>query len=98
MRGIGLKNRALVPAIDVDVGAADEFGAARRQEGDGICHIPARTPAAERNVRAPFSLLLLEVAVVIDFVMEREAVSQRALDTARAHGIDEDLVRRQLVR
>ena len=70
----------------------------RRQEGDRIGDVVGRAPAAERDLGAPPGLLLLEAAPEIDFVVERQRVGQRRLDAARAHGVDQDVARRQFVR
>ena len=53
----------------------------------GVPQRPSGTSAPQ------FDFLLLEAAAEIDLVVELERLGQRALDAARAHGVDEDLVR-----
>src|SRR6202040_1279743 len=94
----GLEYRTLVPAIDIDVGTANEGRAVRRQESDRVGDILRRAPAAERNVGAPAGFLLLEAASEIELVVKLKALGERTFDPARAHGIDQDVARRELVR
>src|SRR5688572_18541235 len=92
------EDRPLMAAVNVDIGADDKLGAPRREERDRIGDVVRLTPAAERHLRAPVRFLLLEAATEIDLVVEREAVCERCLDAARAYRIDENAVRRELVR
>ena len=68
-----LKDRTLVSAIDVDIGAADEAGALRGEERDRVRDVVRRAPAAERHLGAPARFLLLEAAAEIDLVVRASA-------------------------
>src|SRR5712671_2424925 len=92
-----LEDRSLVAAVDVNIGAADESGALRRQERDRMGDILERAPAPERDLGAPARFLLLQAAAEMDLVMQRKRVGQRAPDTARADRVDQDLAGRELV-
>src|SRR5262245_10372848 len=92
-----LEDRPLMAAVDVDIGACDERGALRGQKGDRLGDVLRHSPTAERHLCAPSAFLLLETASVVDLVVQREVFSERARDSAWAHGVDEDAVRRQLV-
>ena len=67
-------------------------GALRGEERDRIGDVVRRAPAAERHLGAPARFLLLEAAAEIDLVVELQPVGERALDAARAHRVDQDLV------
>src|SRR4029079_17493475 len=92
-----LDNRSLVAAIDVDIGADDESRTAGGKKSDRVGNIFGRSPMAERHLSTPFRLLLLKAPAVVDFVVKRKSIGERALDTARAHRIDENIARRELV-
>src|ERR1700716_2754380 len=79
-----LEDRSLMATVDVNIGAADESGALRRQERDRMGDILGRAPAPERDLSAPARFLLLQAAAEMDLVMQRKRVGQRAPDTARA--------------
>ena len=51
----------------------------------GVPQRPSGTSAPQPR------LLLLEAAAEIDLVVEREPVGERALDAARAHGVDQNV-------
>src|ERR1700716_3596986 len=86
-----LEDRSLVAAVDVNIGAADESGALRRQECDRMGDILGRAPAPERDLGAPARFLLLQAAAEMDLVMQRKRVGQRAPDTARGEGDEQAL-------
>src|SRR5262245_9903901 len=92
-----LEDRSLMAAVDVDIGACNERGAFRGQKCDRLGDVLRRSPTAERHFCAPLALLLLETASILDLVVQRESFGEGARDSAWAHGVDKDAVRRQLV-
>src|SRR4029077_17479693 len=94
---VPLDNRSLVAAIDVDIGADDKTRAGGGKKCDRVGNVFRRPPMAKRHLGTPFCLLLLKAPAVVDFVVKRKSIGERALDTARAHRIDENIARRKLV-
>src|SRR5215213_7414577 len=83
------KQHALIAAIDVYVRSAHEAGARRGHKQHGIGDVARVAPAAERYVASPPAFLLLQAATEEQFAIEIELGSKRAVDAARAYGVDQ---------
>ena len=93
-----LEYRALMPTIDIDIGAHDKACAFRGEKCDRTGDVLGFSPSPEWNLSTPTRFLLLQAASEKNFVVKFQAVSQRGLDAARAHCIDQDIVAREVVR
>ena len=87
-----------MPTIDIDIGAHDKACAFRGEKCDRTGDVLGFSPSPEWNLSTPTRFLLLQAASEKNFVVKFQAVSQRGLDAARAHCIDQDIVAREVVR
>src|SRR4051812_16725517 len=71
------------------IGAGDEAGVVREEEGGEPCHLDRLADPVERMLGAPDLELLLRV---VGMVHGRDRAGERRLDRARADGGDADAV------
>src|SRR6185436_18603782 len=87
-----------VPAVEVDRDAGDECGRHRHEKRNQGSELPGLANAAERHLAVTRHPLVIGIERTGTPFRDPAALPLRALDGPDADGVDEDAVRRELLR